>query len=165
MDFKRQEGKTSYGAAEAIFHDPVATPQRGRLLGPANSHIDHVDGKDMVTGTPDATVMDCDYLELPWLLFVPRNPFHRDLPGCAIGLSRAFWEAGGAHLAEADSCDASLLDSAVAPMVTNSWRAQKSSTVSAGPTTHAMRGPGSPYALLGPFMANTSSYRPQKDGV
>ena len=101
MDFQHREGDTSQDAAEAIFHDPVTAAQRGHLLGPASSHIDHLDGMDIVTGTTDATVMDCVYFEMPWLLFVPRDPSHGDLSGYPIGLGRAFARQARLILSEA----------------------------------------------------------------
>jgi hypothetical protein len=52
--------------------------------------VGYLDGLDTAGGTTDDTVIECVYFEMPWLLFVPRDPFHRVLSGYPADLGEAF---------------------------------------------------------------------------
>lgn len=101
MEFQYREWQAGQDTAETIFHNQVTAPQHGYSLAPGRSHIDHLDGMDILPRSAEAAMMNQVRFEVAWLLRVPGDPFHGDISGYSIAPGRSSVREKGLVLPDA----------------------------------------------------------------
>src|SRR5574340_1129392 len=90
MDLMNRKGQAIQDLSEALLHYFLASAQDSSPLAPACSHINHLQGMDIVSLGNLTTMMDQIGLKVSWCLLVPRDSLHRDLFTQLISLAWSF---------------------------------------------------------------------------